>query len=268
MIIGASSFAGTLPELAVEVESVELYIPKLEIYEGTRLLRSKIIRIIDALSSYDLSTSIHAPYFSDAPNYPEDLIVDTAVLNNTTERLMKESITIAETIGSDVVVIHPGRINGDKEKAFKSMVSGLSKLSKLAGDAGVTLCLENKEGTDPKNLCISASDLIRAVKEIDSPDLKVTFDIGHANLTCKGDQEKLREFAMKIKDHIAHIHIHDNNGFLTEKFWGDVHEAPGAGVIDFSILRELGFRGIHNLEVFSVEDLRKGKQVLMDIVDI
>jgi len=42
------------------------------------------------LSSYDLSTSIHAPYFSDAPNYPHELIVDTARLSDTTEKLMKK----------------------------------------------------------------------------------------------------------------------------------------------------------------------------------
>lgn len=263
MIIGASSFAGTFPELVAEVESIELYVPKLGIYEGTMLLRSEIYKIRDALSSYDLSTSVHAPYFSDAPNYPKDLIVDTARLNSTAERLLKESINIAETLGSEIVVIHPGRINGNKERAFGSMVSGLAKLSNLAGDSGVILGLENKEGTDPENLCISASDLNRAIKEIDSPDLKATFDVGHANLTCKGDQEKLREFAEEIKEHIVHIHIHDNHGYLTEKFWGDLHAAPGAGVIDFLILKELGFRGIHNLEVFSVEDVRKGKNLLM-----
>jgi hypothetical protein len=34
MIIGASSFAGPLPELKSKVESIELYIPKLEANEG------------------------------------------------------------------------------------------------------------------------------------------------------------------------------------------------------------------------------------------
>jgi len=42
MIIGASSFAGTFPELRTEVGSIELYIPKLDVYEGTRLVKSRI----------------------------------------------------------------------------------------------------------------------------------------------------------------------------------------------------------------------------------
>jgi hypothetical protein len=51
MIIGASSFAGTLPELISEIDSIELYIPKLEVYEGTKLIRSRIKRIKDIISS-------------------------------------------------------------------------------------------------------------------------------------------------------------------------------------------------------------------------
>lgn len=262
MIIGASSFAGTLPELEREVESIELYIPKLEVYEGTKLIKSRVSRLKDTLSSYDLSTSIHAPYFSDVPNYPHELIVDTARLNDTTEKLMKESIMIAEALGSGIVVIHPGRINGNKDRAFENMVSGLSCLSKFAEDANVILGLENKEGTDPDNLCISAADLIKAIEKTGSPNLRATFDIGHANLTCEGNQGKLREFAKELKNHVVHAHVHDNKGLWTEKFWGDLHGAPGTGVIDFSILKELRFNGVYNLEVFSVDDVRAGKKIL------
>lgn len=267
MIIGASSFAGTLPELEREVKSIELYIPKLGVYEGTKLIKSRIRKLADTLSSYDLSTSVHAPYSSDAPNYPHELIVDTARLSDTTEKLMKESIMIAEALRSGIVVIHPGRINenGNKNRAFENMVSGLSRLSKFAEDANVILGLENKEGTDPNNLCISATDLIKAIEETGSPNLRATFDIGHANLTCKGNQVKLREFTKELKNHVAHVHVHDNHGFFTEKFRGDHHSVPGKGVIDFSVLKELRFNGVYNLEVFSVDDVRAGKKILLGL---
>jgi sugar phosphate isomerase/epimerase len=267
MIIGASSFAGTLPELISEVDSIELYIPKLEVYEGTRLIRSRIAKIKDILSSYDISTSIHAPYFSDAPNYPHELVVDTANLNDTQERLLKESIMIAEELGSRVVVIHPGRINGDKERSFENMISNLSNIAKFSQDRNVTLGLENKEGTDPKNLCISASELVEAIERTGSQNLGATFDIGHANLTCKGNPEKLRHFLKIIKDHVVHVHVHDNTGSLTEQYWGDLHSAPGNGMIDFSVLGELDFNGVYNLEVFSIEDVKAGKKILRKFVD-
>src|SRR5659263_166813 len=232
MIIGASSFAGSLPELISEVDSIELYIPKLEVYIGTRLIRSRIKRIKDILSSYKISTSIHAPYFSNAPNYPHELVVDTANLNDTQERLINESIEIAEELGSGVVVIHPGRINGDKERSFRNMISNLSRISMFAKDRNVMLGLENKEGTDPENLCISACELLEAIERIGSSNLGATFDIGHANLTCEGNPEKLRQFSKMMKDHVVHVHVHDNTGSVTEQYWGDLHRAPGNGIID------------------------------------
>jgi len=61
------------------------------------------------------------------------------------------------------------------------------------------------------------------------------------------------------------VHVHDNNGQWTEKYFGDFHGAPGTGVIDFSVLNEFDFDKIYNLEVFSIDDVRKGKQVLLDI---
>jgi sugar phosphate isomerase/epimerase len=262
MIIGASSFAGTLPELILEVDSIELYIPKLEVYEGTKLIKSRIKKIKDILSSYKISTSIHAPYFSDAPNYPHELVVDTSNLNDTQERILKESIMIAEELGSRVVVIHPGRINEDKERSFENMILNLSRIAKFAMDRNVLLGLENKEGTDPENLCISASELIEAIERTGSPNLGATFDIGHANLTCEGNPEKLRQFSKMIKDHVVHVHVHDNTGSCTEQYCGDLHRAPGNGIIDFSVLGELDFNGVYNLEVFSIEDIKAGKNIL------
>ncbi len=263
MIIGASSFAGSFPELKQEVDSVELYIPKLGVYKGNELLKSRIERIKDELSVYDISTSIHAPYFSEAPNYPRELRVDTAKLSN--YRLLTESIEIAEILESSVVVVHPGRINSNRKASFENMVVGLSELAKFAEERNVIIGLENKEATDTQNLCCFAFELIEAVERINSDNVGVTLDIGHANLTCKGNQSKLREFVREVKDYVVHVHIHDNNGVSTQKYWGDSHSAPGKGVVDFNILKELDFQGVYNLEVFSIEDVKEGKKMLMMI---
>ncbi len=263
MIIGASSFAGSLPELEKEVESIELYIPKLDVYDGTKLIKDRIERIKDFLSTYELSTSIHAPYFSDAPNYPRELIVDTAQLNDIQKRLLTESIIIGEHLDSSAVVIHPGRINMSRERSFDNMISGLSSIVKFAEERNVMLGLENKEGTDSRNLCCLSSELIEAIEQIGSTNLRATFDIGHANLTCEGDPSKLRDFVKAIKEYVVHVHVHDNCGIRTEKYWGDLHRAPGTGIIDFSVMNELDFNGVYNLEVFSIEDVRAGKEVLM-----
>lgn len=263
MILGASSFAGTPGDLQGYVESIELYIPKLGIYNGLTLEIKKLDRVLDEISIYDFAVTVHAPYSAENSKYPSALQVDTALMGEREFTLLEESIALANRIGASVVVLHPGRVRSDRDKSFSSMVKNLGKLASLAEDYGVTLGLENKEGTDPSNFCCEAEELSRTIEAVNSGHLKATFDIGHANLTCEGDSEKLREFVRTLQKHIIHLHLHDNSGHWTEKFDGDEHMAPGMGCVDFSVLKMLsGYKGIYNLEVFSLDDLLFGKNTL------
>ncbi len=262
MIIGASSFAAPLPELRREVKSIELYIPRLGLYRGSELIKENVYKLHDSLSTDSVLTSTHAPYYGEAQTYPVELIVDTAHMGKAQFRLMEENISLACELGSGVVVIHPGKAIGDREESFTQMVDNLGRLSSEAENCGVILGLENKEGTDPTNLCCTVEEHLRAIKEVNSPNLKATFDIGHANLTYSGDMEKLRDFARELRGSVAHVHVHDNIGRQGGKYLGDMHSAPGEGNIDFSVLKELNFNGVYNLEVFSIEDVRKGKRML------
>jgi len=263
VIFGASSFAGPLEDLIEHVGSIELYIPKLGIYNGSALEMEKLNRIVDGLSIHDFASTVHAPYSAEDPKYPSALYVDTARMGERDFALMEESIALANRIGAQIVVLHPGRVGHDREKAFFSMVKNLSTLASMAENYGVMLGLENKEGTDPSNLCCEAEELLRTLKTVNSGHLKATFDIGHANLTCGGNPEKLRNFVQTLQKHIIHLHLHDNNGQWTEKYDGDEHMAPGKGCADFSALKLLsGYRGVYNLEVFSVEDVCFGKKTL------
>ncbi len=266
-MIGASSFAGSIAQLDEHVDSVELYMPKLGVYEGSKLQRNLLDSILDELSTSNLATSMHAHYFADVPTYPKPLVVDTARMNEHDFMLMEECISIASEVGCKAVVLHPGRVGDDREKSLFSMVENLKHLSRFADERNVTLGLENKEGTDPGNLCCEAAELLRAVEEVNAPNLGVTFDIGHANLTCGGDAEKLRDFVRTLAGHIVHVHVHDNYGKWTSNYDGDEHMAPGKGCVDYSVLREIrGYNGIFNLEVFSIEDVMTGQKVIKDCV--
>lgn len=264
--IGASSFASSLPELEKEVDSIELYIPKLRLYSSGKLIKERVDELHDLLSTGSAHTTMHAPYFGDSPNYPKELMVDTAHMDQIQFRLMGESIDLASEFGCSVLVVHPGKISGHRERSFRNMVGNLRKLSMQAGNCGIILGLENKEGTDPTNLCCTVDEHVRAIREVNSQFLKATFDIGHANLTCGGDMGKLREFVKRLNGHAVHVHVHDNRGVLEDSFFGDMHGAPGEGNIDFSVLKELDFRGVFNLEVFSIEAVRAGKSMLSGLL--
>lgn len=265
MMIGASSFASPLPELEKEVDSIELYIPKLRLYNGGKLMKERVDELHDLLSTGRALTTMHAPYFGELPNYPKELIVDTSHMGSIQFRLMGESISLASEFGCSVLTVHPGKISGDREKSFSRMVENLKKLSFEAENHGIILGLENKEGTDPTNLCCTVDEHLRAIREVNSPSLNATFDIGHANLTCSGNMGKLRYFVRELNGNVAHVHVHDNNGVLAESYYGDMHGAPGEGNIDFSVLRELEFKGVFNLEVFSMDAVRAGKSLLSDL---
>ncbi|MDQ1253221.1 MAG: hypothetical protein QG646_2371 [Euryarchaeota archaeon] len=264
MIFGASSFAGALKELKGHVRFIELYIPKLGIYNGSSLEMEKLEKILDEISVYNFECTVHAPYSTADPKYPFALNIDTARMGERDFAIMEESITIANRTGAGIVVLHPGRVGNDREKACLSMVKNLHILSSIAEDYGVTLGLENKEGTDPMNLCYKAEELSRTIKAVNSEHLKATFDIGHANLTCGGNSEKLRTFVRTLQEHIVHLHLHDNMGQWTNKYDGDEHMAPGKGCTDFSVLKLLsGYKGVYNLEVFSVDDICSGKETIL-----
>ncbi|MCM1986810.1 sugar phosphate isomerase/epimerase family protein [Methanococcoides seepicolus] len=269
MIIGASSFAGGLKELDQHVKSVELYMPKLGVYEGNYLQKDRLEQILDELSTCDLDTSMHAHYFADVPTYPKDLVVDTASMEPMHFKLMEECIALAGKLETKAVVIHPGRVGDDRQRSLGRMTDNLKRLAAFASENNVMLGLENKEATDPGNLCCEADELLKVVNEVDSTNLGVTFDIGHANLTCGGEHEKLNEFIRTVSEQVIHVHLHDNYGTWTSNYDGDEHMAPGTGTIDYSVLNSLkGYKGIFNLEVFSIEDVLAGKEMIRENISL
>ncbi len=52
-------------------------------------------------------------------------------------------------------------------------------------------------------------------------------------------------------------------GVWTSEYAGDMHLAPGSGSVDMSVIGRLGFSGIHNMEVFSMEDVIMGRERLL-----
>ncbi|MCL2142572.1 MAG: sugar phosphate isomerase/epimerase, partial [Methanimicrococcus sp.] len=192
----------------------------------------------------------------------------TAAMTESDFRLIYEAIDIIAYAGGDVLVIHPGRITGDAKKSFGHMIRNLKKIAEYAEDSGVLIGLENKEKTDPLNLCCDAEELISAIRQTDSDYIGATFDIGHANLTCGGDQKKLDEFVQKIAPYVVHVHVHDNNGKDNGHYGGDEHLSPGKGIIDYSVLKHLGnYDETYNLEVFSPIEFYEGKEYLKSVFE-
>lgn len=268
MKFGASSFVGSVDDISKYVQCIELYIPRMKLYNNRILDKEELKTIKDHLSTTDLLTSMHAPYYSEDEKYPQDLRIDTANMIEKDFLIMQELFQIASDLGTETIVIHPGLINDNRLKSFNSMIKNLKILADMAENFGVIIGLENKEGTSNNNFCCEAKELVETISEINSENLKATFDIGHANLTCKGDMKKLKQFISTLAPHIIHIHVHDNEGKWTSIHNGDQHLAPGKGIIDYTLLKLIeNYNGIYNMEVSSIDDIIFGKSTILKALD-
>lgn len=115
----------------------------------------------------------------------------------------------------------------------------LSKLTAMAGAGGITVCVENlSEGAD------DLAPVLRAV-----PDLRLTLDVGHAQLLT--DRNTSFPIVASFPDRIRHLHVHDNRGGHTPG--DDLHLPVGEGRIDFlpifEALRAAGYGGTLTLEL-------------------
>ena len=152
---------------------------------------------------------------------------DIAALNpRMREATMMELMTELECAADmdiDTVTIHPGivclSVPGTRERSIAAARESCRLLDRAAHEYGVaSVCIENMPDF-PIMLGITASELAEI---IDGTDLRVTFDIGHANTA--GQIESMVE---TFGDRIANIHIHDNHGQKDE------HLTIGDGDIDF-----------------------------------
>lgn len=163
------------------------------------------------------------------------------------ERFEKMSRALHGTklLGCKYMVLHPlmpfgTGDEGDREEYFRINREFYTALCKVAEKEQVIICLENMPM--PKLPIATPEDILKFVKEIDSPWLKVCLDTGHAavcNVSC-GDSVRL------LGDYLKVMHVHDNNGRA------DQHLMPYSGVIDWddfgNALKETCFEGTLSLE--------------------
>lgn len=126
-----------------------------------------------------------------------------------------------------------------KKETIEYKVDFLKRLTASAQHAGIVACLEN--------LSERADHLARAFSA--APLLRMTLDLGHAELLCTRNTSY--DFFATYPDRIQHIHLHDNRGGKSSD--DDLHLPVGQGAIDFasifSALRDANYTGTITLEL-------------------
>lgn len=122
----------------------------------------------------------------------------------------------------------------------------LNQIADLGAENGVTFILENLNllVDHPRTPFALAKDVIKLVKTVNKPNLKMNFDIYHAQIG-EGNLVELLEEALPI---IGEIQVADVPG----------RQEPGTGEINYPFiaksLRRMGYTGVIGLEAFASSD--------------
>jgi sugar phosphate isomerase/epimerase len=202
----------------------------------------------------EIKNAYGASYLAHYPN--EDNPFDVNILRDKFLPRIKALMEISRQLNINKATLH---FWIDKRWASAELIRDkleiLSRIADFGNAFGLTVCIEN--------LSERSESFAPAFEAI--PDLRMTLDIGHAQLLAS----KNTSFRF-IEDHfsrIAHVHVHDNRGGTTVK--DDLHLPLGEGHVDYkTILKSLMSRGYDSTMTMEVKikEMLRTKKMLEDFL--
>lgn len=202
----------------------------------------------------EIKNACNTSFLAHYPN--EDNPFDVAILRDKFLPRIKALMEISRQLDIKKATLH---FWIDKRWASADLIRGklelLSRIVDMGNDFGITVCIENL--TERFDSFAPAFETI--------PDLRMTLDIGHAQLLAK--QNTSFGFIKDCFPRIAHIHAHDNNGGTSVK--DDLHLPLGEGSVDYkAILKSLIEKDYDSTITMEVKpkDMLRTKQTLEDCI--
>ena len=169
---------------------------------------------------------------------------------------MEKAVRGAAYIGTKYIAIHNimplGDRDTDPQLTWDVNVDFFGRLAAVAKEYNVVICLENMPFGG--QIFARPAETLKLVKALDSENVRMCLDTGHAAVFGISPAEAMREIGT---DYIKILHVHDNDGKH------DFHWNPYTGWIDWDdfskSLRDTGFDGCVNLET-TVQYLESGLQ--------
>jgi len=165
------------------------------------------------------------------PNTYLDILHTDCLKDNSAAALrwIQQGLTITKALGADVLMlVFFGHCAIEKEPEQKAVVAPLREACRMAQDTGIVLGFENT---------ISAKDNLAILQAVDSPALKIWYDIG--NSTNIGHFNVPEEIRLLGRERICAFHIKD-------KSYLDTGAVPVRGALQ--AIRDINFKGFAMLE--------------------
>ncbi|MCL2608006.1 MAG: sugar phosphate isomerase/epimerase [Methanomassiliicoccaceae archaeon] len=207
-----------------------------------------IMRRLEAIApSYNIKFSIHAPISDVNIAALSERIREAAVME------MIASIEQAAELNVNTITLHPGyqsfAVDGLRLRSIEKAKRSIRTIDRLMNEFSMVACIENM----PSFKFMIGQTAKELSELVDGTDMKICFDIGHANTTGQTD-----EIIDALGDRIRNVHIHDNEGI------NDDHMTIGDGQIDFKhVLKKLSkYKGKYIIESKSFESAVTSKERL------
>ena len=147
---------------------------------------------------------------------------------------LEATLNLAHDIGARPIVIHSGPIDCPdvapaqasdqvRRESIEHLTEFLISGARVAESTGTVLCVENLVHT-PGSVIMSYQELVELIEAVDSPAVRITLDLGHADLS-----DGLRPAFETFAPYLRHIHIHDSDGNRD-------HREVGKGTIDYTAI--------------------------------
>jgi sugar phosphate isomerase/epimerase len=159
-------------------------------------------------------------------------------------------------MGAEILILNAER-SVDQDRQWQEHVTRFKGLCVFAEQAGVTLAIE----PEPLLVVGSSQDALDLIDAVDSPQLKVNLDVGHAAITDPGRWvPSVADAVRLLGGQIVHLHLEDIAGRVHK------HLPFGQGDIDFGALKaalaEIDYQGPYVVDLFG-QDLEP-RQVAED----
>lgn len=182
----------------------------------------------------EVCVMVHAPYLDLVPGSPEPGVQELCLKRHT------EVLSLAAGLGARAVLFHSGfnpLVRGPdyREGWLDNTVRYFVDL--MGNYRGFTFLVENMWEDDP-------AILIELIDRVNSPQLKICLDIGHAQVYSKLAPD---QWVQRLGVRLGHVHLSDNDGT-----W-DQEQALGTGIVPvdkvITALNALGYFGTLTFEM-------------------
>ena len=178
------------------------------------------------------------------------------------EQAFRENIPRAAKAGVPNVITFSGNRRGmSDEQGAENTIAGLNRVKRIAEDHGVIICMEllNSKINHPDYMCDHTAWGVRVVKEVNSPNVKLLYDIYHMQI-MEGD------LINTIRHNIQWIGHFHTGGVPGRHELDNTQEVQWDGVMH--AIADTGFRGYVAHEFVPTKDPLVSLRAAVDVCDV